>query len=47
MKYAFENLEVWQLSRKLVKSVYQLTRTLPNEKKIRIDKSDQTGKHFS
>jgi len=33
MNYAFENLEVWQKSRKLVKSVYQLTSTFPNEEK--------------
>jgi len=34
MKYAFENLEVWQKSRKLVKSVYELTATFPNEEKF-------------
>jgi len=34
MKYAFENLEVWQKSRKLVKSVYQLTNAFPNEEKV-------------
>ncbi len=34
MKYAFENLEVWQKSRKLVKSVYQLTSTFPDEEKF-------------
>ncbi|MFA5973967.1 MAG: four helix bundle protein [Lentimicrobiaceae bacterium] len=34
MNYAFENLEVWQKSRKLVKSVYQLTGTFPNEEKF-------------
>jgi len=33
MKYAFENLEVWQKSRMLVKSVYQLTSVFPNEEK--------------
>jgi len=33
MRYAFENLEVWKKSRKLVKSVYQLTDTFPNEEK--------------
>lgn len=34
MKYAFENLEVWQKSRKLVISVYQLTDTFPNEERF-------------
>ena len=34
MNYAFENLEVWQKSRKLVKSVYQLTSTFPIEEKF-------------
>ncbi len=34
MNYAFENLEVWQKSRKLVKSVYQLTDTFPEEEKF-------------
>ena len=34
MKYAFENLEVWQKSRGLVKSVYQLTNAFPNEEKF-------------
>jgi hypothetical protein len=34
MKYAFENLEVWQKSRGLVKSVYQLTGTFPPEEKF-------------
>lgn len=34
MNYAFENLEVWQKSRKLVKSVYQLTGAFPNEERF-------------
>ena len=34
MKYAFESLEVWQKSRKFVKSVYQLTSTFPTEEKF-------------
>jgi len=34
MKYAFESLEVWQKSRKLVRSVYQLTNIFPNEEKF-------------
>jgi four helix bundle protein len=33
MKYAFENLEVWQKSRMLAKSVYHLTNTFPKEEK--------------
>ncbi len=33
MKYAFENLEVWQKSRKLVKNIYQLTSPFPKEEK--------------
>jgi four helix bundle protein len=33
MKYAFENLEVWQKSRKLVKTVYKLTGNFPIEEK--------------
>ncbi len=36
MKYAFENLEVWQKSRILVKSVYQLTNTFPNDGKYEL-----------
>jgi four helix bundle protein len=34
MNHAFENLEVWQKSRVLVKSVYQLTRNFPSEEKF-------------
>ena len=34
MKYAFENLEVWQKSRHLVKSVYLLTSSFPEEEKF-------------
>ncbi|NOU47567.1 MAG: four helix bundle protein, partial [Bacteroidales bacterium] len=34
MKYAFENLEVWQKSRILVKSVYVLTASFPNDEKF-------------
>ena len=34
MKYAFENLEVWQKSRNLVKSVYLITSTFQNEEKF-------------
>jgi len=33
MKYAFENLEVWQKSRELTKRVYQLTKDFPTEEK--------------
>lgn len=33
MEYAFEKLEVWQKSRKLVKTVYVLTCTFPIEEK--------------
>jgi four helix bundle protein len=33
MKYSFENLEVWQMSRELVKEIYQTTSTFPNEEK--------------
>lgn len=33
MKYAFENLEVWQKSRKLVKNIYKLTAKFPAEEK--------------
>lgn len=33
MKYAFENLEVWQKSRMLVKSIYDLTSNFPSEEK--------------
>lgn len=31
-KYSFENLDVWQLSRKLVEKVYRLTKRFPSEK---------------
>ena len=33
-KFAFEKLEVWQLSRKFVVKVYQLTSRFPNEEKF-------------
>ena len=33
MKYSFENLEVWQLSRELVRDIYQLTSTFPKDEK--------------
>ncbi len=33
MKYSFENLEVWQMSRELVKEIYQLTSTFPKDEK--------------
>ena len=32
--YSFEKLEVWQLSRKLVKEVYSLTEKFPTEEKF-------------
>lgn len=32
-QYGFEKLNVWQNSRKLVKEVYRLTRTLPTEER--------------
>jgi len=34
MKYAFENLEVWQKSKELVASVYKLTSLFPQEEKF-------------
>lgn len=34
MKYAFENLEVWQKSKELVIAVYKLTSTFPPEEKF-------------
>jgi four helix bundle protein len=34
MRYSFENLEVWQMSRELVKEIYQITSTFPNEEKF-------------
>lgn len=30
-KYSFENLDVWQLSRRLVEKVYRLTKGFPSE----------------
>jgi four helix bundle protein len=32
--YGFEKLDIWQLSRQLVKNIYQLTKTFPNEEKF-------------
>jgi four helix bundle protein len=32
-KYSFEKLEVWKLSRKLVKIVYEVSRSFPSEEK--------------
>jgi len=34
MKYSFEKLEVWQTSRKLVKDIYQITSTFPQDEKF-------------
>jgi len=34
MRYPFENLEVWQKSRELVLSIYELTSTFPAEEKF-------------
>ena len=34
MKYSFENLEVWQKSRELVKDIYQITKHFPDEEKF-------------
>jgi len=34
MKYSFENLEVWQKSRTLVKEVYALTNNFPQEERF-------------
>ena len=34
MRYSFENLEVWQMSRELVKETYQITSTFHNEEKF-------------
>ncbi|MBL4715453.1 MAG: four helix bundle protein [Bacteroidia bacterium] len=34
MKYSFENLEVWQKSRKLVKAIYKTTEKFPKEEKF-------------
>lgn len=36
MKYSFENLEVWQKSRELVKDIYQITSVFPQEEKFGI-----------
>ncbi len=33
-KYAFEKLEVWQKSRVLVKSIYRLTATFPDDERF-------------
>ncbi|MFA5816228.1 MAG: four helix bundle protein [Bacteroidales bacterium] len=33
MKYSFENLEVWQMSRELVNDIYQVTSTFPQDEK--------------
>ena len=34
MTYSFENLEVWQKSRILVKNIYQLTNAFPHDEKF-------------
>ncbi len=34
--YSFERLDVWQLSRKLVKEIYKLTGTFPEEEKFNL-----------
>jgi len=34
MKYSFENLEVWQTSRKLVNDIYQVISTFPQDEKF-------------
>ena len=34
MKYSFENLEVWQKSRKLVKTIYKTTEKFPKDEKF-------------
>ena len=34
MKYSFESLEVWQMSRELVKDVYQVTATFPQDERF-------------
>lgn len=33
-KYSYEKLEVWQLARELVKEVYSLSKSFPNEEKF-------------
>jgi hypothetical protein len=35
-EYSFEKLEVWQLSRKLVKGTYEITSSFPSEEKFGI-----------
>ena len=34
MKYSFENLEVWQKSREMVKDIYQATSAYPKDEKF-------------
>ena len=34
MKYSFENLEVWRLSRVLVKDIYQVTAEFPKDERF-------------
>ena len=34
MVYSFEKLEVWKKSRELVKEIYQLTQSFPNDEKF-------------
>jgi len=34
MKYSFENLEVWKMSRELVKDVYQITAAFPHNERF-------------
>jgi four helix bundle protein len=34
MRYSFENLEVWKLSRELVKDIYRATSTYPKEERF-------------
>jgi four helix bundle protein len=34
MEYSFENLEVWQMSRELVKDIYLVTSRFPQEEKL-------------
>ena len=36
MKYAFENLDVWQKSKELVKMIYQITESFPSDEKYGI-----------
>ncbi len=35
-RYSFEKLEVWQLSRKLVKVIYELTSKFPSDEKFNL-----------